>query len=90
MTPLGGVQAHRDARVAHHRSPSEPGPRVAAVLVLHHDDFLALAIGARAVSPRHTSVHPEIRSKGRSDQFDDTGSVAGKAITENVLPMPVM
>lgn len=36
-----------------------------------------------AVSPRHTSVHPDIRSNGRVDQPDATGSVAGRAITEN-------
>ena len=32
---------------------------------------------AGAVSPRQTSVHPDIRSNGRIAQFDATGSVPG-------------
>jgi hypothetical protein len=43
-----------------------------------------------AVSPRHTSVRPDIRENARRHQFDATGSVAGKAITENVPPSFVM
>jgi hypothetical protein len=47
-------------------------------------------LAAGAVSPRQTSVHPDIRSKGRIAQFEATGSVPGKAITENVPPALVM
>src|SRR6516165_6725439 len=45
---------------------------------------------AATFSPRQTSVQPDIRANGRTDQFVEIGSGAGRARTANVLPTFVM